>query len=178
MDFRQHTPYRLQTSDFSEQKTPPQNRFILYTDGAYFKQYRLGGWGLAIYNHQSQLIDSLYGTQLSSSSLEMELIAAIRGLTWLQNQPINIHASLYTDAQILLQGLFEKYPIWQKNNWINCNGNPVVFAKLWQQLHALAISLNVDFYWVKGHKQYPDPPGNHLADRLARESILKIHGSD
>lgn len=167
MDFRQHTPYSFST---------PQACYALeiYTDGAYFKQRQLGGWGVAIYNDRQQLIDTLSGVQLSHSSLEMELIAAIRALQWQQDTYPSASLSVYTDAKILLEGLFEKYPIWQKNDWHSAKQTPVVFAQLWQQLYKLAQKAKVDFYWIKGHHNNPK---NQLADQLAREKILTIQSN-
>ncbi|MBF6057007.1 ribonuclease HI [Thiomicrorhabdus heinhorstiae] len=171
MDFRQHTPYRL-NPDAPEPQTYLLN---LYTDGAYFKQHRLGGWGIAIYDHQGQLLETLSGVQISESSLEMELIAAIKALQWVQQNHPNSSPTLYTDAQILLEGLFDKYPQWQESNWHSPNGNPVVFTELWQQLHQLTENLNPDIYWIKGHTNSHQ---NQLADQLARQSILKKPYSD
>ncbi|MBO1926835.1 ribonuclease HI [Thiomicrorhabdus sp. 6S2-11] len=170
MDFRQHTPYQLPQSPTSE--TPPL--LHLYTDGAYFKQYHLGGWAVAIYDSEKKLIETLSGSQLSHSSLEMELTAAIKALEWLQQNHANTSVALYTDAQILLEGLLEKYPKWQKNNWRSSNGNPVVFSELWQEFHRISITQSIDFYWTKGHA---NDSKNQLADQLAREKILNTQTS-
>lgn len=161
MDFRQNTPYSLHTtqSDYNLQ---------LYSDGAYFKQHHLGGWGVAIYQNDS-LFATLNGVQISRSSLEMELIAAIQALQWVQTNQSNKSIALYTDAQILLEGIFDKYPNWLANNWQSTKGNPVAYAKLWQQLYFLTNSLNVDFFWIKGHANHPQ---NELVDQLARNTIL------
>lgn len=167
MDFRQHTPYALR-------EPQSEYEFQLYSDGAYFKQCQLGGWGLAIYNKTGQLIDSLSGVQISHSSLEMELIAAIKALQWQLQQHPDSPIALFTDAQILLEGLFDKYPKWQENNWHSANGNPVVYAELWQQLYSLTQSAPVDFYWIKGHTANKQ---NQLADQLARETILNAHSA-
>lgn len=164
MNFKQHTPYYFDR--------PVENpEFEIYTDGAYFKQHRLGGWGVAIYQN-GDLLKTLKGVQLSQSSLEMELIAAIKALEWMQQNHPNQSTALFTDAQILLEGLFHKYPRWQAQNWHSNNGNPVAYAQLWQELYPLACECPVDFYWVKSHYQ---DAGNQLADRLARDTILQTH---
>lgn len=169
MNFKQHTPYFFVSS--TKQKPVENSEFEIYTDGAYFKQHHLGGWGVAIYQND-QLIKTLSGSQLSQSSLEMELIAAIKGLEWMQQNHRNQGIALFTDAQILLEGLFEKHPSWQAQNWHSGNGNPVAFAKFWQALYSLAQDTEVTFYWVKGHYQ---DSRNQLADRLARDTILQMH---
>lgn len=106
MNFKQHTPYAFHR--------PVKNiEFEIYTDGAYFKQHKLGGWGVAIYQNE-KLVKTLNGAQMSKSSLEMELIAAINALTWFQEHHPEKPVDLFTDSQILLEGLFTKYAIWEK----------------------------------------------------------------
>lgn len=173
MNFKQHTPYAFHR--------PVGNiEFEIYTDGAYFKQRRLGGWGVVIYQ-QDKLVKTLNGAQRSQSSLEMELIAAIEAINWFyQNNPKalkNPHQpiALFTDAQILLEGLFCKYPSWQSRQWKTKSGKPVAFSHLWHALHALVINRPVTFYWVKAHSQNPK---NQLADQLARKLILASMQSD
>jgi len=168
-------------SDPIEENT--QYDFVLYTDGAYFKQKQLGGWGVAIFTVKhtalvskpshppAKTLQTLSGCQLSHSSLEMELIAAIKALEWILMHHPKAYISLVTDAQILLEGLFVKYPNWQANQWRSNNNNPVAFAQLWQRFHQLAHLVDVHFFWTKGHFKNQ---GNQLADQLARQRILKI----
>ncbi len=164
MTFKQHTPYAFYR--------PVKNiEFEVYTDGAYFKQHKLGGWGVAIYQNE-KLVKTLNGVQMSQSSLEMELIAAISALTWFQKHHPKKTVGLFTDAQILLEGLFTKYAIWEKNNWKSKNGSKVGYQQLWQKLYELSFHRPVNFYWVKAHFENP---GNQLADQLSREIILQTH---
>ncbi|MBN2647264.1 MAG: ribonuclease HI [Thiotrichales bacterium] len=167
MDFRQKTAYSLNQKP-GERVLQPLH---LFTDGAYFAQHHLGGWGVAIYDQNQQLIHQLNGVEAADSSLQMELKAVIQALEWCQNRPKNTQIALYTDAKIVLEGLFEKVPIWHKNHWHGANGNSVVFAELWQKLFDLANQPNITFYWIKGHRRHPQ---NQLADQLARQTILNL----
>ncbi|BBP46083.1 ribonuclease HI [Thiosulfatimonas sediminis] len=166
MDFRQHTPYRLHTQTECRN---PCGAIQVFSDGAYFKQYHLGGWGVAIYQNE-RLVKTLKGIQTSHSSLEMELVAAIQALTWLQRHYPKHTIALYTDAQILLEGLFSKYANWQTQHWKSRNGNPVAYATHWQQLYQLVAAQSVDIFWIKAHAKHPQ---NELVDHLARAQILQ-----
>jgi len=166
VNVKQHLAYSFHQPVFDL-----QSNFEIYTDGAYFKQHHLGGWGVAVYEKE-KLVKTLNGVKMSQSSLEMELIAAINALRWFQKNHPKQAVKLFTDAQILLEGLFDKYTLWERNNWQSKNGNDVAYAELWQKLHELSFHRPVNFYWVKAHFKNS---GNQLADQLARESILKFH---
>lgn len=167
MDFRQHTPYALHSQSQAVEAATLQ----IYTDGAYFKQHHLGGWGVAVYENET-LIKTLNGVQLSQSSLEMELVAAIKAIEWAQDTYPQHALAVFTDAKILLEGLLIKYPRWQQNHWKSKNGNPVAYSELWQQLYPKVFDRPVTFYWVKSHFRNPK---NLHADALARTSILDCH---
>ena len=60
---------------------------------------------------------------------------------------------------------------WKMNGWRSSNKKPVKNQDLWQMLDTLNSSLNVDWFWVKGHAGHP---GNERADFLANEGVKKI----
>lgn len=162
MEFKQRTAYRL----FNPTTTPALQAIEIYTDGTYFQQQNLGGWGFVCFQAQRQ-IDHAHGQQLSRSSLEMEIYAVIKALEWQQHHYPDRPCQLYTDSKIVLEGLFYKYSCWQSHDWRQPNGKPVAFSKLWQSLYQHAIGLPVEFYWVKAHG---DNFGNQFADQLARNA--------
>lgn len=143
-----------------------------YTDGAYFKNNCSGGWGyIAFCNEQERYRDC--GYKKTNSSLEMELLAAIKAIKSipqvtgdLENCPVTIH----TDSKIIIEGLFEKFCDWERNHWKVKSGKTVVFKELWQELYKLTKNYDVQWRWIKAHS---GTLGNELADQLARQAALK-----
>lgn len=151
----------------------------IYTDGAYFKNHNIGGWGYVIYCNE-QTIGQDSGVKKPAGSLEMEMTAAIQAIKSIPKVAckLSTHAhqrpqtqiTLHTDSRIILEGLFEKYPIWERNQWVVKSGKTVVCKALWQELHHLTHEYAVQWKWVKGHVGIE---GNELSDQLARKAVLQ-----
>lgn len=151
----------------------------IYTDGGYFEKQDLGGWGSVIYQQDQELLRQS-DWQMHTSSLEMELKAAVKGLeslqTYLQHArlqqppPAHFQITLFTDSRILIEGLTEKIARWRLNNWIHKSGNRVKYQTLWEALEVLTQQLQVNWQWVKGHN---GNLGNTIADQLAREAVMQ-----
>ncbi|GKT11575.1 MAG: ribonuclease HI [Thiomicrorhabdus sp.] len=153
--------------------------FSIYTDGGYFEKQDLGGWGSVIYQQGQELLRQS-DWQKHTSSLEMELKAAVKGLESLQSYlqteqlplspPAQFQITLFTDSRILIEGLSEKITHWRLNNWIHKSGNRVKYQTLWEMLESLTQQLQVKWQWVKGHN---GNLGNTIADQLARKAVMQ-----
>ncbi|MCF6345363.1 MAG: ribonuclease HI [Thiomicrorhabdus sp.] len=146
----------------------------IYSDGGYFEKQDVGGWGAVIFK-QKQELQRLSGWQKQSSSLEMELKAALNALQQFDNSlsskmPVHYQITLFTDSRILIEGLSQKIRHWRKNDWIHKSGNPIKYKTLWEALDTLTQQYQINWQWVKGHNgNY----GNTLADQLAREAVTE-----
>lgn len=143
----------------------------IYTDGGYFEKLDVGGWGSVIFQ-QNKEIERLSDWQKQTSSLEMELKAAVSALNRLHNKILLTHpyqVTLYTDSRILIEGLTQKIHLWRQNHWTHKSGNPVKYQSLWETLEELTHQYHVIWKWVKGHN---GNKGNAIADGLARQAVI------
>ena len=166
MIIKQHCPYTLYQGDWSN--TPP---FKIYCDGAFFAHCATAGWafivtqGEQILTQQSDFIDPHFAID----SLKAELYGALKALEWQQTHAPTQTIELYVDAQILIEGLFHKYPKWQSMQFKKPTGERIKHANLWQPLYEYSLRQPVKWFWVKGHNQQIF---NQLADQLARKDAL------
>ena len=139
----------------------------IYTDGACKGNPGIGGWGaLLIYNEQSI---EIFDGELETTNNRMELKAVIEALNHATS--MNDDIQIYTDSSYVQKGIQEWIHNWKKNGWRSSNKKPVKNQDLWQRLDRLNSSLNVDWFWVKGHAGHA---GNERADFLANEGVKKI----
>jgi len=139
----------------------------IYTDGACKGNPGIGGWGaLLIYNEQSI---EIFDGELQTTNNRMELKAVIEALNHAKSMSDDIQ--IYTDSSYVQKGIQEWIHNWKMNGWRSSNKKPVKNQDLWQMLDTLNSSLNVDWFWVKGHAGHP---GNERADFLANEGVKKI----
>jgi len=139
----------------------------IYTDGACKGNPGIGGWGaLLIYNEQSI---EIFDGELQTTNNRMELKAVIEALNHATS--MNDDIQIYTDSSYVQKGIQEWIHNWKKNGWRSSNKKPVKNQDLWQDLDTLNSSLNVEWFWVKGHAGHP---GNERADFLANEGVKKI----
>jgi len=139
----------------------------IYTDGACKGNPGIGGWGaLLIQNEQSI---EIFDGELETTNNRMELKAVIEALNHATS--IKDDVQIYTDSSYVQKGIQEWIHNWKKNGWRSSNKKPVKNQDLWQKLDKLNSSLNVEWFWVKGHAGHP---GNERADFLANEGVKKI----
>ena len=142
----------------------------IYTDGACKGNPGIGGWGaLLVYNEQSI---EIFDGELETTNNRMELMAVIEALNHAAS--MNDDVQIYTDSSYVQKGIQEWIHNWKKNGWRSSNKKPVKNQDLWQRLDRLNSSLNVDWFWVKGHAGHA---GNERADFLANEGVKKIQQS-
>ncbi len=139
---------------------------IIYTDGACRGNPGPGGWGALIKFDTVQ--KEIFGGQNSTTNNQMELSAAIEGLSTLK-EPCNVE--LFTDSKYVMDGITQWIQNWKKNNWKTAAKKEVKNKDLWQKLDQLMTYHHVKWHWVKGHS---GDPGNEKADRLANKGIDSI----
>ena len=139
---------------------------IIYTDGACRGNPGPGGWGALIKFDTAE--KEIFGGQNNTTNNQMELSAAIEGLSILK-EPCNVE--LFTDSKYVMDGITQWIQNWKKNNWRTSAKKEVKNKELWQQLDQLMAYHQVQWHWVKGHS---GDPGNETADLLANKGIDSI----
>ena len=139
---------------------------IIYTDGACRGNPGPGGWGALIKFDAAE--KEIFGGQNNTTNNQMELSAAIEGLSILK-EPCNVE--LFTDSKYVMDGITQWIQNWKKNNWKTSAKKEVKNKELWQQLDRLMSYHQVQWHWVKGHS---GDPGNETADLLANKGIDSI----
>ena len=139
---------------------------IIYTDGACRGNPGPGGWGALIKFDIVQ--KEIFGGQNNTTNNQMELSAAIEGLSTLK-EPCNVE--LFTDSRYVMDGITQWIQNWKKNNWKTSSKKEVKNKELWQKLDQLMSYHQVNWNWVKGHS---GDPGNETADLLANKGIDSI----
>ena len=139
---------------------------IIYTDGACRGNPGPGGWGALIKFDTAE--KEIFGGQNNTTNNQMELSAAIEGLSILK-EPCNVE--LFTDSKYVMDGITQWIQNWKKNNWKTSAKKEVKNKELWQQLDQLMSYHQVQWHWVKGHS---GDSGNETADLLANKGIDSI----
>lgn len=141
----------------------------IFTDGACSGNPGVGGWGAILRFNGKEKV--LKGGEMSTTNNRMELTAAIKGLSAL-NQPCEV--TLYSDSQYLVNGMTKGWAkSWQKNGWKKADRKPAVNPDLWQRLLDLTATHEVTFVWVKGHNDHPE---NERCDELAVSEVKRLKG--
>ena len=139
---------------------------IIYTDGACRGNPGPGGWGALI--RFDSVEKEIFGGQANTTNNQMELSAAIEGLSIL-TEPCNVE--LFTDSKYVMDGITQWIQNWKKNNWRTAAKKDVKNKELWQKLDQLIVQHQVQWHWVKGHS---GDAGNEAADLLANKGIDSI----
>ena len=139
---------------------------IIYTDGACRGNPGPGGWGALI--RFDSVEKEIFGGQANTTNNQMELSAAIEGLSIL-TEPCNVE--LFTDSKYVMDGITQWIQNWKKNNWRTAAKKDVKNKELWQKLDQLITEHQVQWHWVKGHS---GDAGNEAADLLANKGIDSI----
>ncbi len=122
----------------------------IYTDASCKIPLGISGWAAVIF-HQDGRVEELSGSEKCGNINRMELFAAIRALSALEQQ---VEVTIYTDSQYIVRGSkqFKK---------------PDSNTDLWEQFDALKAGRVVHLKWVQAHSK---DPGNMRADKLAWEA--------
>jgi len=141
----------------------------IYTDGSSMKSR--SGWGFVAVRNE-EIIHTESGQESSDkTNQQMELIAAIRGLSWWANtfHSLTDTVTIFSDSAYLINCYVERwYDNWQTNGWYNSKKEPVANKTLWQRLIPFFENDRCSFLKIKGHSGHTF---NELADKLATGTI-------
>lgn len=140
----------------------------LYTDGACSGNPGPGGWG-AVFQYNNMIVED-FGGEPHTTNNRMEMLAAIKGLSKLNDLNKKCTVQLYTDSKYLRDGVQSWMPKWKKNGWQTADKKPVKNKDLWEILDALQHDHDITWHWVKGHD---GDPLNEKADDLARSAVVR-----
>lgn len=138
----------------------PNNKVIIYTDGACSGNPGPGGWGaiLSCGGHEKELC----GGEKQTTNNRMELTAVIEALSALK---IPCVVTLITDSKYVVDGIEKGWAEkWRAQGWMRNKKDKALNPDLWQKLLELLEIHKVSFQWVKGHAGHPQ---NERCDQLA-----------
>jgi len=144
--------------------TPPQQEYMIYTDGACSPNPGPGGWGAVIIG-PDETAQEISGSAQHTTNNRMELSAAIESLKHL---PDTCAVSIFSDSKYLQQGITLWFEKWLKSNWQTMAGSDVQNKDLWKELIRAAKKHKIKWNWVKGHA---NNTFNNKADELARKAV-------
>ncbi len=99
----------------------------------------------------------------------MALSGAIAALQLLARKGARMHGLVVSDSEYLVRGMREWVPGWMVRGWKR-KGGPIENLELWQTLVESAKVHDVQWTWVRGHRDHPkNTYADHLAVTAARE---------
>ena len=137
----------------------------VYTDGACSGNPGVGGWGVVILLNKNKKSVYLSGGQLNTTNNQMELIGAIKALSYFNN---STNVSLFTDSKYVKDGIESWIVKWKMNDWKTSKKKPVKNKDLWIELDKQIQRHIIKWQWIKGHAGHKY---NEKADYLARKFI-------
>jgi ribonuclease HI len=141
----------------------PQDKIIIYTDGACSGNPGVGGWGaILMYNKHEKKIS---GGNKNTTNNQMEIRAVIEALKIIK-KPSEI--IINTDSKYVMDGITKWIFGWKKNGWRTADRKAVKNSELWQELDIEVSKHSIEWRWVKGHS---GDKYNDIADELARDAI-------
>ncbi|PRP85658.1 Ribonuclease H [Planoprotostelium fungivorum] len=155
----------------------------IWTDGSCEGNPGPGGWGFIVLfktNGEDIFRDEGSGYKTATTNNQMELMAAISALQWLQKKEsltTTPKVKIMTDSKYVLDGITSWIKGWKNEGWKLSTGKPVKNMDLWMQLDDLHSSAGkgkemdllsqicIEWVWVKGHSGVPE---NEEVDQLAK----------
>ena len=152
------------------------NRIEIYTDGSCHTLTKTGAWAAILLLNEEEVI--LNGTVIHATHHQMELLAVIRSLEYLQsNCPGCKELKINTDSQYLM-GIVSKKERIVRNNYLTKRGSPIRNMELVKLFLQLSEFYLIHFYKVKAHSRVGDPTGyNRRVDKLARKILRELLGN-
>lgn len=138
----------------------------VYTDGSCLGNPGNGGWAFLV--KKNDIISSRSGFVLNTTNNQMELIAAIKAIEFLDTNDV---INLLTDSNYVKNGITSWIKNWKINNWKNSSKQPVKNKDLWERLDELNSTKSVNWQWVKAHSTNNY---NNQVDLLARQSAESL----
>lgn len=146
-----------------------KRHIVIYTDGSYKPQKKVGGWAAHIELTNGKTI-LLSGEEQETTNNRMELLAVIEALNTLETPS---RVTIYSDSQYVVNAVKKGWVYnWSKNNFMSASykgskPKPVKNKDLFLQLLDLLDIHNVTMIWVKGHA---DNEMNNLVDQVAQSA--------
>jgi ribonuclease HI len=145
---------------------PGLHAILIFADGASSGNPGPGGWG-AIVARPDGTVTELGGGEPDTTNNRMELLAAIRGLAEVREEPGPV--ALCTDSTYVIRGITQWIWGWRKRGWKTAEGADVSNQDLWKKLSILADDRKkaggpVSWRYVRGHSGVP---GNDRVDEIA-----------
>jgi ribonuclease HI len=110
----------------------------------------------------------------ATTNNRMALSGAIAALQLLAKKGTRLRALVVSDSEYLVRGMREWAPAWAARGWTR-KGGPIENLELWQTLDRSARLHDVQWTWVRGHR---DHPKNIYADQLAVTAAREQRTSD
>ncbi|MBE7553164.1 MAG: ribonuclease HI [Anaerolineales bacterium] len=120
---------------------------IIHTDGGAAPNPGEGAYVAILQNGEKAA--AVRGYAPHATNQQMELAAAIAGLSALKSTRIPVH--VYTDSQYLQGGASMWIRGWRKNSWKTAAGAPLANVELWQELDRIMAKYVITWIKVDGH---------------------------
>ena len=135
----------------------------LFSDGSCLGNPGAGGWAYIL--QYGDVIKKASGAEAMTTNNQMELTAAIMGLSALK-QPCRVE--LFTDSEYVVKAINS----WLAK-WVVTDFKGKKNADLWRRYLAAAAPHEIKASWVKGHAGHPQ---NEECDAMARAAAEAIKG--
>lgn len=140
---------------------------IIYTDGSSRGNPGPGGWGAIVATKER--VTELGAADKHTTNNRMELIAAIKALSFVRNLGSAFVIDVRADSRYVINGITKWVYGWQKNGWMNSKKEEVLNRDMWEAL-AIAVSdlqmsgCKIAWNYTQAHVGIP---GNERADEIA-----------
>lgn len=151
--------------------------YVLFTDGSCSGNPGPGGYGAVLYRMDGETVITrpieMSGNRSRTTNNQMELLAAIKGLSQLEEN--DLPAIIHSDSRYVIDGMTKWLSGWKRKGWKTADNKPVKNQELWRALDGAAGGRQVEWRWVRGHSGHA---GNERADTLAKAAVARSpHGS-
>lgn len=152
--------------------------YVAYTDGSCVPQTGRGAWATILLGQNSEVVAQLSGAQDSTTSVRMEVQAAIEALRYVMTEHgIGCKVEIRSDSTYLVNGGTKWLGEWRSKGVLQNLDAPTHAQPknidLWRIIDAMTLGHDVSWTWIKGHA---NNPFNVECDRLATEARLGISG--
>ena len=137
------------------------------TDGACKGNPGPGGWGVAIFDDDNELMETGCGGELNTTNNRMELTAFIMACIDIDTQYSHEDVTIHIDSMYVLKGATEWLRGWRAKDY-----KGVKNEDLWRRVADLRhVWLNCEMKWVKGHS---GDVFNEMADEMANKGCSAV----
>lgn len=143
-----------------------EKSLVIFTDGSSLGNPGPGGYGCVIVFQQLDEIVELGGNKTKTTNNEMELSAAIAGLSHSVFNTADVE--IFTDSSYVINGITKWVHGWEKNGWQTLAKQEVANKALWENLISLVREREkhskVTWNYIPGHVGVI---GNERCDEIA-----------